>query len=174
MSVRVTALNANERRPETYVTRLVPDGHAFLVVWSHDYGREAEGEGTLLVQTLSRSHLGPIRQSLRPGAMGGRGAKAGSNVRTTGFHRMTERSLQTCGVSANRLHGFGHVHLPNGRDQPPAFSDHTALGAGAGMWQWDRMARRTDAPQSPAGRRHTGGSAAGPSSRTVDHTGGRG
>jgi hypothetical protein len=44
--------------------------------------------------------IGPIRQSLRPGAMSGRGAKAGSNVRTR-IPCMTERSLQACGVSAN-------------------------------------------------------------------------
>jgi hypothetical protein len=66
------------------------------------------------------------------------------------------------------------VNLPNGREQPPVFTDHPALGAGAEVWQWNRLARRMVTPQSSARRRHTGGSAAGPSSRTVDHSGGRG
>jgi hypothetical protein len=56
----------------------------------------------------------------------------------------------------------------------PVVTDHPALGAGAGMWQGDRLAPWTVAPQSSAGRRHTGNSAAGPSSQTLDHSGGRG
>lgn len=64
--------------------------------------------------------------------------------------------------------------LPNGREQPPVFTDHPALGAGAEVWQWNRLVRRMVAPQSSVRRRHTGGSAAGPSSQTLYHSGGRG
>jgi len=67
----------------------------------------------------------------------------------------------------------GHT-MPNGRDQPPVFTDHPALGAaGAGIWQWDGLARRTVAARLSAGRRHTGGSAADPSSQTLYHSAGR-